>query len=448
MKRKSITVYTVLISVIFVFCIGFFAYNIFYEYNHGNERVKKTNEFVVNSIKRDGYESDFSKLFENLDDYDSIYIEANGNVLFSFPNAEAKNAESTKFTKVFRTSIITFDGNFKTVLSLYVLRPSVIFYYAKFSFIAILVATIFSIILIIYFSLTTKNETPLDFSNDETNEDEENLNKSEENTNQEKSETNKNELLQSETENETEPILNNEQNETEQEQKNENQTNGINKNQKEPSESSQEIQDEPILPENQEETNVNESSDTYEVSPTPLKDSFENENEASENQEKPTKTGLSPENQILPRLETELIKAASDEQDLSLFIIKVEGLDFSSEYAKEISKYLLSEFLFKNIIFEFNDDSFAVIKRDMNIEKAEKTADKILGDITKILETSELKCYIGISSRSIRMLSAERLLKEANEALTHSIDDEESRITAFHVDVEKYREYLKNKENH
>ena len=43
------------------------------------------------------------------------------------------------------------------------------------------------------------------------------------------------------------------------------------------------------------------------------------------------------------------------------------------------------------------------------------------------------------------MLGAERLIKEAKEALNHAIEtQDETPIVGFHVDVEKYRDFIKN----
>ena len=49
------------------------------------------------------------------------------------------------------------------------------------------------------------------------------------------------------------------------------------------------------------------------------------------------------------------------------------------------------------------------------------------------------------NSDIIPITVSERLIKEAKEALNHAIEaKDESPIIGFHVDVEKYREYIKN----
>ena len=116
---------------------------------------------------------------------------------------------------------------------------------------------------------------------------------------------------------------------------------------------------------------------------------------------------------------------------------------YSSEKTKEIVNTLLQQFLYRDTIFEFENDGFAIIKSDMTIEIAEEKADLIYKNLKEL--NLEKPIFIGISSRSIRMLSADRLIKEAKEALNHAIEaKDESPIIGFHVDVEKYREYIKN----
>ena len=118
-------------------------------------------------------------------------------------------------------------------------------------------------------------------------------------------------------------------------------------------------------------------------------------------------------------------------------------LIYSNEETKQIVNILLQQFLYRDTIFEFENDGFAVIKSDMTIEAAEEKADLIYKNIQE--QHLENPAFIGISSRSIRMLSADRLIKEAKEALNHAIEaKDESPIIGFHVDVEKYREYIKN----
>ena len=80
----------------------------------------------------------------------------------------------------------------------------------------------------------------------------------------------------------------------------------------------------------------------------------------------------------------------------------------------------------------------------MNIDEAETFASKFNATLTEELSGKLVK--VGISSRATRKITAERLITEVVEALKHSQSDNESNIIGFHVDIEKYNEYLKASE--
>ena len=55
---------------------------------------------------------------------------------------------------------------------------------------------------------------------------------------------------------------------------------------------------------------------------------------------------------------------------------------------------------------------------------------------------TDTRPLIGISSRSLRLISAERLKTEAEQAVEHAATDNESPIVAFRVNPEKYRKFI------
>ena len=452
MKRKSITVYTVLISIIFLFCIIFFGYNIFYEYNHGEIRCKKTSEFVIKTIKLNEENTNFNRLFEEKNDYEAILVKKDGKVIFSYPEASISNINETRMVKVYDQKFKTENSEYQVKLALYILRPSVIFYYAKFTFIAILVATIFAFILILYYQLSSKKEErEEDFKlieekkyEDESQSPSEIKDQSsdlhlfsdskekEDNTFDSEALKNESEKISKETDKSEAPeIKENPENTSEN---------------KKPSESSTNEEDS--------QSSFKESGNSeenYQVPSTPLS-AFDSISEETPNEAADlfsSKTGFSNRNQLESRLESEIVRSASEEQDVSLIIARIQGLDYTSEAGKKISSLILSEVPFRNLVFNFFDDGFALIKKNTSIEEAENYSQSLLSKILLVLkegQLEELKCGIGISSRSIRIVSEGRMIKEAEEALKHSFDDGESQITAFHVDIEKYREFLRNQD--
>lgn len=153
------------------------------------------------------------------------------------------------------------------------------------------------------------------------------------------------------------------------------------------------------------------------------------------------KTHFIMEEYLENRLNSELNRAISSEFDLALFIIQIKNLNKDADYIEKLSDYISVQFQFKDLIFEFKNDCIACIKTNCIIDDAVALADKIHKEIVDI--TKE-KCYIGVSTRSIRMISAERIITEAYEALKHAHEDEENPIIGFRVNAEKYMEMMKN----
>ena len=123
-------------------------------------------------------------------------------------------------------------------------------------------------------------------------------------------------------------------------------------------------------------------------------------------------------------------------------VIKIPGLERSCAVIKQISEYLITQFQFKDLLFEYKEDSIAAIKLGTNTDQALTLAETINADINAMLKDYPTKSFIGISTRTIRMMSAERLLKEADEALVHAQEDEDSPIIAFRADAIKYQKFL------
>ena len=110
----------------------------------------------------------------------------------------------------------------------------------------------------------------------------------------------------------------------------------------------------------------------------------------------------------------------------------------TSNVFKNICNYLTIQFQFKDLLFEYKDDSIVAIKISLNIDEALSLAEKLYSDICNIINGTN--CRIGITSRSIRMVTGERLMLEAEQSIEHS--DAASPIIAFRVDSEKYRQMM------
>lgn len=434
MKNKFSTIYAIFASVIFVLAIFYFGFNLYSEYSHGYSRTKKTFDELTLSIKKNP--SDIK--IKNLNDYAYIEMLKDGNSFYVYPSKDAKN-NSSSLIKNWFTSVKIGDKNYFITADMYLLRPSSIRFYARNAFFIVLIVVIITIIMIITISANEKNKQK----------DEESKTDEEPSLDDLSSENglNNNDIEDNQNSQKEDAILEN----------SENQAENLNKN-----DENQQIADEKVENQNSTETTNEEKSEIVEKNEK--LDENNNENHTSpEKEEKITlpsdeikpqeikindnnpyglfspRTGIGWESYLLTRLDNELNRAISLESDLAVFVIKVEEIEKDEQKLKDVCNYLISQFQFKDMLFEYKEDCIVALKTSVNLDEAINLADKLHSDIEDI---SSLKCYIGISTRTIRIITGERLLQEATEALQHAQEEKDAPIIAFRANAEKYREFL------
>lgn len=155
-------------------------------------------------------------------------------------------------------------------------------------------------------------------------------------------------------------------------------------------------------------------------------------------------TGLGWEQYLVERLDSELQRAASSEQDLALFVIRVSGLVHTDLLARKISKVLADSFKFRDLVFEYGQDGFAGIVQNINLDQAMKLADGLYAEIDSILMSLSYngQITIGITTRTARLLPASRMIEEASSAARKAIEEPSLPIVAFRANPEKYRSYV------
>jgi hypothetical protein len=144
------------------------------------------------------------------------------------------------------------------------------------------------------------------------------------------------------------------------------------------------------------------------------------------------------------RLNNELEKASAFEQDLALLILRVRNLDKETTANERIETLLFDVFKYEGLVFQYKDDGYAGIMLETDLDEAMKIAENIYRETESILTSFNLenKIGIGLSTRNVRIIPAERLLNEAEKAVEHSFEEQEMPIVAFKVNPEKYRQYL------
>ncbi len=455
MKNRFIVVYTVFAAAVFIFSMSFFGFNLYREYSANIVKSETKYKTLVSDIRNLSFNQSqnnavYSKgIKDAIGDagaYAFVQVRRYGETVVYYPSGKMKEETVSKLTKSFTKEIIVNTEPILIDCNIYLIRPDSIFYYARVSFLMILIITIITIIMIIYLNLSEQTSDVISLTEEEAEEDSDDF-----------AETDSDEALALE-ENNSEEIIDETSSETPAENEAEN-------------ESEREVKVEDTgdfgsLKEKTEETE--EDHKLAEVTPEevkailaePLTDEHTQEEEAVSEETEPAKlpvdevapaktdispaglfdpdTGIGWESYLLTRLNNEIDRATASEIDLSLFVVKLPEVDMKSEVFKNVCNYLAIQFQFKDLLFEHKNDSIIAIKISMNVDEALNLADKLYSDICNILNNKD--CRIGISSRSIRMVSGERLILEAEQAIEHS--DADSPVIAFRVDSEKYRQLM------
>lgn len=426
MKNRFIVVYTVFASIIFIFSISFFGFNLYREFTTNLEKSDKkitvlTNEVRTLSNNISENNASYAKLIKDsigdADAYAYIQVKRSGETVVLYPAGKSKEETISKLTKSYERKITVKEQPVEIIANIYLIKPDSIFYYARISFLLILIITLITIIMIIYLNLSESSGETISLE-----EESENIEDSDE--------------LQIETEEENKSIS---ENETEAATEADSATEtDVETENKVSAEEATEVTPE-VTPEEVKAILAEPLTDAQiEPAKLPLDEIKPQNTENDPSGLFNPSTGIGWESYILTRLANEIDRATASEFDLSLFIIRMADINRDSEEFKNVCNYLAIQFQFKDLLFEYKDDSIVAIKISMDIDEAIILADKLYSDICNIINSN--KCRIGISSRSIRMVTGERLMLEAEQAIEHS--DESSPVIAFRVDSEKYRQLM------
>ena len=156
------------------------------------------------------------------------------------------------------------------------------------------------------------------------------------------------------------------------------------------------------------------------------------------------RSGLGWEDYIKDRLDSELHRCSSSEQDLTLIFIEFTDLT-NDKMFKQTAEEAASLFSSKDLLFEHGRWGIAAILPgtglDLSISKSEKFYKSMMEKFPRGYDQNSSIC-IGLTSRSGRLLNAGRMMMEAGEALKKAMTDPKSPIIAFRSDPEKYREFI------
>ena len=156
------------------------------------------------------------------------------------------------------------------------------------------------------------------------------------------------------------------------------------------------------------------------------------------------------------RLAAELHRCSSFEQDLVFLAMELTGREkVSDSIYSQFADEAVRLFSQRDLIFGKGDNGIAIIMPNANLDegvsKSERFHSLIISKLQKLSGSQggvpEIELNIGLSSRSGRLIEADRLILEANSALEKAIADPVTHIVAFKSDPEKYREFIKGNKN-
>lgn len=417
-KRNSIFITT--ICAVYILSLLVFIISLAAEYKQG--AFNSQNRF--NSITRDlsriskNYAPQSKKFYDeflaslgNISDIAGLQIKYGEELIFSYPGKMSEFEKiNSSLVKIYSTTVFTENGiPLSLTASIYLLKPVSIFYKGRIAFIVVIIATLATAAYLAFF---IKNGTfPKESETDDLEQTEYPEIESYDDFSEEKEEQTDEEKINDENEETSENIP-------------------------ELEEAPQE-QEEDVLAFLNSEPEKETDSET-ELSEDKTEDSAE---------EEPAglfcpSTGFGWEQYMLTRLDSELIRSASSDQDLSLFTIKIKDIDWNSECGKEISKTILEKVKFNDLVFNYKEDGASAIFQNQNTDKSLVIAGDLHTEITSVLSKYNEQRFvgIGISSRTLRLISATRLANESEEALNRA--DADSPIIAFRVNPERYKDFL------
>jgi len=141
------------------------------------------------------------------------------------------------------------------------------------------------------------------------------------------------------------------------------------------------------------------------------------------------------------RLNSEIHRCSSTEKDISLVLIEFADITNDLMY-KLAAEEAISFFSSRDLLFEYGKLGILVILPGIELGAGISKSEKFYQRIVKKFPNKNPSLCIGLSSRSGRLINADRLMMEAQEALSKAKRDIKSPIIAFKSDPEKYRAFI------
>lgn len=423
MTKKKFNLIAFIIGSVFLMALIYLFAGIASDRKNGSDRAddifQTLLENTVNSVTVYGepdsysFKESFIKSAGNFKNYKNLTLFINGEKVYSYPPQNKANSVSNADSRRYKQDIVSGNGKFITIQAdIYTVRPGSIYLHSRIAFIIIFIGTVASILILF---LVKAGET------DE--EDEEIVITSSFNELKEENSLDEDAV----SDNSSYEVKNNNdfsisfEDET-----------------PEPENPKEEVQN--TVPEPSQETVIeNSHNDTVAEETVSLMAAAPEAPAEPENS-----LPYLPESQLNAALEEELVLAASSEQDFSVFVIKVENIPNEDDSGNALSLCIKETASSNGTVFQFENDSYVLLLKNTSLDESLTVSETLYEKLNALLKTQNLTVpvTIGISARTGRLISAERLFTEAFEARKHA--DNESPVIAFRVNPEKYRDFILN----
>jgi len=150
-------------------------------------------------------------------------------------------------------------------------------------------------------------------------------------------------------------------------------------------------------------------------------------------------SGLSFENHLPRRLSLELERAAENNLDLSLLILRVTDAEGIPVTLRLLGTLILEQFPFEDLTFEYSPAGACIILTGIDLDTALRKAERLRTALRRH-ELGNYRVRAGASSRNGRLVESDRLIREAHEAFGRS--DAQSFAVGFRPDPDRYRSYI------
>ena len=155
------------------------------------------------------------------------------------------------------------------------------------------------------------------------------------------------------------------------------------------------------------------------------------------------------ESYIHDRLASELHRCASSEQDLVFLVMEFKCAEtVSNSVYHKFANEAVTFFTMRDLIFEWGEKGIAIIIPSVDLEQGMSKSEEFRNLIASRLPESfegRTSLFSGLSSRSGRLIEAQRLMKEASTALEKTQEEPVSHVVAFKSDPEKYRKFIRKR---